>query len=223
MSALSDIYEPLVLDKLLNVEDFTSPASWIALYTAQPGDGDTGIEVTGGSYARQQVFEATSASTPRWNLAAVSGDEFVVDNAQAITFPQATGNWGTITSFAVRTASVAGNIVMWGPLASAPMYFVGVGADDFIYSQAHGRSNDNKVVFQTIDFPGTLPAGLSEETEYFVVASATDRFQVSLTQGGAAVNLTADGKGIVFLSSYKVVNTNDTFSFPTGNLDLLIG
>ena len=220
MSAISDYLEPILLDLVFNKEAFTGPANHIALYTAQPGDGDTGIEVSGGSYARILVNEATSVSTPRWNAAVVDADGYVVDNAQAITFAQATGAWGIITSFGVRDSGAGGNLLWWGPLGTAPMHFVGIAADDYIYSQAHGRSTNDKVVFQTLDVPGTLPGGLSEETEYFVIGAATDRFQVSTTQGGGAINLTTDGKGIVYLSQHKTVGLNDTFSFPIGNLDL---
>lgn len=42
---------------------------------------------------------------------------------------------------------------------------------------------------------GTLPAGLAENTTYFVIAytAATGALQVSATAGGAAVNITDDG------------------------------
>lgn len=220
MSAASDFLEPLLLDKSLNNEDFTVAATHVALFTAQPGDGNTGIEVTGGSYARVEVFPKTSASTPRWNAAAASGDAFVVDNEHAITFPQATATWGTVTSFGIYDAATVGNLLYWGPLANSPVNFIGLNTGDIIHAQAHGFANDNKVVFQSQDVPGTLPTGISEETEYFVINSATDNFQVSTTMGGAAVTITADGSGIVYLSSWKVINTNDTASFPIGSLNI---
>jgi hypothetical protein len=48
------------------------------------------------------------------------------------------------------------------------------------------------MVFNT--FGEALPAGLTEGVIYFVVSAATDTFEVSLTSGGASVNLTGQGE-----------------------------
>lgn len=58
-----------------------------------------------------------------------------------------------------------------------------------IYCEGHGLVNDDKVVFHNGN-PGTA---LAAGTEYFVVgvtAGDPDYFQVSATQGGAAIDLT---------------------------------
>jgi hypothetical protein len=57
---------------------------------------------------------------------------------------------------------------------------------------AHGLSNDDRVHFTTT---GALPTGLSINVAYFVVNKTTNTFQVSLTLGGSAVDLTGAGSG----------------------------
>lgn len=58
-----------------------------------------------------------------------------------------------------------------------------------IYCEANGFANDNTVVF----IGGAPPTGLTEGTVYYVVgvtAGDPDYFQVSATQGGAAIDIT---------------------------------
>jgi len=43
--------------------------------------------------------------------------------------------------------------------------------------------------------PTSLPVGLDNETVYYVVNKTTNDFEVSLTSGGSAVNITGDGGG----------------------------
>ena len=56
----------------------------------------------------------------------------------------------------------------------------------------HGLSNTNIVQVTT---NGTLPAGLSLSTNYYVVSSTTNTFKLSLTSGGSAIAYTDDGSG----------------------------
>lgn len=63
---------------------------------------------------------------------------------------------------------------------------------DVINATAHGLLAGQIVQFQTTD---TLPAPLEPNTDYFVINPAANTFQVSLTNGGAAINLTNDGTG----------------------------
>ena len=53
-------------------------------------------------------------------------------------------------------------------------------------------NGDRVMVFNV--FAEALPTGLIEGVIYYVVGSATDSFQVSLTLGGAAVDITATGE-----------------------------
>jgi hypothetical protein len=110
MSALSDYLENKLLDHLLGGGDY-SPAGtlYVALYTAAPSDSGGGTEVSGGSYARTAVTNNTT-NFP----SASSGSK---SNANAITFPTATGSWGTVTHFGILDASSGGNLLAWGALS----------------------------------------------------------------------------------------------------------
>ena len=57
---------------------------------------------------------------------------------------------------------------------------------------AHGLPNNAVVRFTTT---GTLPSPLAINTNYFIVNTSADNFSVSLTSGGAAVDITTQGTG----------------------------
>ena len=103
MSALSNYLENKLLDHALGTASYTMPTVYLALYTSDPTDADTGTEVSGGGYARQAVsFNAASGGS--------------ASNSSDITFPQATADWGTITHIGLRDASTGGNRLWYGAL-----------------------------------------------------------------------------------------------------------
>lgn len=65
-------------------------------------------------------------------------------------------------------------------------------ATNLITSAAHGLLNDDLV---HVSSTGTLPAGLSASTDYYVIDATTNTFQLSATMGGAAVDITDTGSG----------------------------
>lgn len=112
MGSLSNYLENALLDHLFQegTADYVSPTIYVALSKADPGEDGSGIdEPSGGSYARVTTGAAS------WNLA--SGD--TVDNAAAVTFPEATLDWGVITHFALFDALAAGNMLAYGALAAS--------------------------------------------------------------------------------------------------------
>jgi hypothetical protein len=115
MGSKSDYLENALLDHVLGGGDFTRPATvYVGLWTAaldDTSDGDTLGEVSGGSYARVAV---TNNAT---NFPAAAGG--AKSNGTAITFPQATGDWGTATHFAILDAATSGNILYWGALTNS--------------------------------------------------------------------------------------------------------
>jgi hypothetical protein len=104
MAEMSNYLENALINVTLRNTAYTTPTTvYLALYTTDPTDADTGTEVTGGSYARQSItFGAPSngAST----------------NSAAIEFPQCTASWGTVTHVGIRDASTAGNLLYHTPL-----------------------------------------------------------------------------------------------------------
>ena len=116
MSALSDYLEAKYLDLVYNGVPFTPPASvYIALYTTNPTDADTGTEVSGASYARAQVRH-NGAGAPEFGLAVADGVGRMVTNSQDIEFAAATAAWGTVTHFGMKDAATGGNLLHHGAL-----------------------------------------------------------------------------------------------------------
>ena len=99
MSEMSNYLENALVNAVLRNTSYTSPSTvYLALYTSDPTDADSGTEVSGTSYARQSItFGAPSNG--------------VTTNSAAIEFPQAGGSWGTITHVGIRDASTTGNLL----------------------------------------------------------------------------------------------------------------
>lgn len=104
MAEMSNFLENALINATLRNTAYTSPSVvYLALYTTDPTDADTGTEVSGGSYARQSItFGAPSNG--------------VSTNSAAIEFPQAGASWGTITHIGIRDASTTGNLLYHTPL-----------------------------------------------------------------------------------------------------------
>lgn len=91
----------------------SAPPIYVALSTAAIGEDGSGIaEPVGNGYARVATVAAD------WNDATLA-DPSLLDNAAAITFPEATGAWGTITHFALFDAVTGGNYLASGALTLA--------------------------------------------------------------------------------------------------------
>jgi len=94
--SFSNTGERTLLDHIFKGTLMAQPtAITIGLSTADPLDtGGALAEPSGGSYARQTANS--------WNAAATNGaGQGEVTNNGDITFPEATGNWGTITHVAI--------------------------------------------------------------------------------------------------------------------------
>jgi hypothetical protein len=204
MSQLSNYLEAAFGNAALRNTTYTSPATvYLALYSTNPTDADTGTEITGGAYARQSV--AFTAPT-----------NGVFPNTSAINFPVATANYpAPVRYMGVRDASTVGNLLWYGPcMASTPVDFVGIASSDIFTSPGHGFVNTDQVVLMG----DNLPTGVDGNTIYFIVTSTTDTFQLALTSGGAAINITANGSGKIAKDGSKTININDQFTVPAGNL-----
>lgn len=94
-----------------NAGSLASPGDslYVALFTAATGleANSPSAELSGDAYARVQVEAAG------WTDA-----DGVVTNDAEIEFPQATGDWGTVTHAAVMDASTSGNVLYWGALTA---------------------------------------------------------------------------------------------------------
>lgn len=109
MSAISNYLENALINHILRNTPYTSPgtAIWIALYTDTQGDSDSGTEVSGSGYARENV---SSWDAPSNGATA---------NTAEIDFGTASGGaWGTINSVGIHDSSSAGNLLFHGALDS---------------------------------------------------------------------------------------------------------
>jgi hypothetical protein len=104
MAEMSNYLENALINVTLRATSYTAPTTvYLALYTTDPTDADTGTECSGTAYARQAVtFGAPSNG--------------VSTNSAVIDFPQAGGAWGTITHIGIRDALTAGNLLYHTPL-----------------------------------------------------------------------------------------------------------
>lgn len=99
------------LDFWLRNQGVNQPsAAWVALYTTNPTAADTGTEVSGGGYARQQAV---------YSAPTISGDVAVVQNNAPVTFPQLTASAGTAAFVGIRDAQVGGNLLFYEALPTA--------------------------------------------------------------------------------------------------------
>lgn len=118
------------------------------------------------------------------NFSAASGRQKALSAAVDITVPSAdTVRW--IGAWDSSGATFKGMVPNGG---DAKTFQLDV-ANNRVYCEAHGLSNDQKVAF----FGAAAPTGLTTGTEYFVVgvtAGDPDYFQVSTSQGGSAIDIT---------------------------------
>jgi hypothetical protein len=110
MGSISDYLENELLDHVFENGAFSQPTNiYVALCTADPTDAGTGASITepsGGSYAR--------VNHNSWDTAASR----LTENTGAVTFPQATSTWGSITHYAIVDAASSGNMLAHGALAA---------------------------------------------------------------------------------------------------------
>ncbi len=92
-------------------------------------------------------------------------------------------------------------------------------ADTFEHD-AHGLADDDQVRLDATVGSGGLPTGVSENTTYHVVNATADDFQLSATQGGAAVAITAGGEAMVQPLLAVSIAQNATPEFAASSLTL---
>jgi hypothetical protein len=104
MAEMSNYLENALINVTLRATSYTAPAAvYVGLYTTDPTDANTGTEVSGGSYARVAVTMGAPSNG-------------VSTNSAAVTFPTATGTWGTVGWIGILDASTSGNLLYHTPL-----------------------------------------------------------------------------------------------------------
>lgn len=116
----SNYLENKILNLVLGGTAYSIPATlYVGLWDSAAGeltDASTGAsagEISGNGYARVAITNNTTT----WGAATTDGTR---KNAIAITFPTATGTWGTsVDQVAILDATTSGNILYWGDLSVA--------------------------------------------------------------------------------------------------------
>jgi len=106
--SFSDNAETLVLNWVFTSTSATRPTAWyLALFTTDPTDADTGTEVStsGTAYARESVTFTVSGDT--------------ASNTAAVEFATATASYGTVSHVGVYDAVTGGNLIAHAALSTA--------------------------------------------------------------------------------------------------------
>ena len=209
MGSISDFLEGELLDHIFNgaAAAWTPPTTvYVGLSTADPLDDNSGIaEPVGNNYARVAVtFGAANARA--------------ITNSGTVTFPQASGSWGTVTHYAFFTLVSGGSMMAHGALAASKVIVSG-NTPSFAASEldvefktlavkANGHNISDYLANKILDFAFRNQA-FSQPATYIGYATA------NLTDAttGATVTECADANGY----ARKLVNINGGSS-PTWDL-----
>jgi hypothetical protein len=111
--------------EILNNE-FRSDPVYLALYTSNPTGADTGAEVSGGGYARQEIT---------FSVPALEDGKETIKNSAKVEFPVATADWGTVTHIGIRDAATAGALIAFAALQTPRTILTG---DRFVIDLNNG-------------------------------------------------------------------------------------
>lgn len=173
----------------------------------------TVTEATYTDYARQAItFGSAGATSP------AGGRQ--IANSGDIDFPKNTGSNQDMIGYGLYSASTSGTLVDIGLFDTDPPIVGTVDAStDLITAYAHGLVADQRVFLLAAPI-GTVPNVFAENTAYYVLATGltADKFALSATSGGAAINATASG--IAMFCPYKVqsIPTNSVLTISDGQL-----
>lgn len=103
-NAFTNYLENKIMAYVFSGTAFSSPSAslYVGLFTAAPGEGGGGTEVSGNGYNRKIVSMTTAGNAST--------------NSAAVEFDVATGSWGTITYAGVFDALTSGNLLAYGEL-----------------------------------------------------------------------------------------------------------
>ena len=113
MSAFSDYLESGLGDLLLRGQTYTSGAVYFALYTSDPTDADSGVEVSDSAYVRPQAHLSVVSD----GFTNAGGGVFT--NAQAVAFPAIADTQIVVTHWALFDAATVGNMLFHGSLTAS--------------------------------------------------------------------------------------------------------
>lgn len=180
----------------------TAGSAYFALHSADPGVGgaQNASEVSYTTYARVAVPRTTSDFT-------VSGG--LIKNTNAVLFPQCTAGSDNARFWSVGLASSGASVVLFrGPMSSIQGLFSATTADTLTLPGHTLSVNDQVIAVSQVG--GTLPTGVTEGTTYFVKTVSGNDITLSATLGGAQLDITGAGTGLLFKASPLAISANIT-------------
>lgn len=100
MAQMSNYLENQLVNHVLRGIAFNTPGTvYLALYSTDPGEDDTGTELSVNGYARQSMLFG-------------SPTDGQTSNGADIVFPAATADWDAVTHIGFRDAITGGNLLM---------------------------------------------------------------------------------------------------------------
>lgn len=112
-----------LVDALMRGQPFAAPGTWFIALVTQLGDtANPGIEVGGAGYARAQVdasLAAWSGTQGPGTTQTSSGTSGLVSNNAAISYQQASSDWGTVVGYEFWDQPTGGNRWIAGKLGTA--------------------------------------------------------------------------------------------------------
>jgi hypothetical protein len=194
----------------------SDPANCYAglLETVTAGEAGTVGETAYTGYARVQLDGKFAA------IAAGLGGRSITTNA-AVTFGQKSdAGTDTMIALGIYDSLTGGNLMAIVYLDGGdPVPFTALNAGDVFTAVGHPFVDDDRCRLE--DIGGALiPTGVTVDATYWIITTSGETFQLSLTQGGGAITLSADGGGMVMPLTPKDVTQDDTPEFASGAIEI---
>lgn len=175
----------------------TAGSFYMSLHAAFPGlaGNQTSNEAAYTGYARKGVTRDSTG----WTRSGI-----VISPTSHIEFNKCTGGSAESSYFAGlgTDSSGTGNLIAIAGLGPDPIPFFGADSGNTIYApelvnQTPAWAVNDRIVFYAFTGIASLPTGITEGTIYFVKTLSGGTLTISATAGGAAIDLTADGAGLI--------------------------
>lgn len=188
---------------------------YASLHSAAPGLAGTQStsELSYTGYARVAIARSGAG----WTQSSAQ-----VVPAATITFGQRTDAGAAVEALfwgVGRALAGVGELLYYGPLTGANLTYAAtaVATTDTIVVPGSAYSvNDRIVVLPAAQ--STMPAGLTDGTIYYIKTASSTSYTLSLTAGGAVVDITADGACLVAKLSTLTIGQNTTPSLTTASV-----
>lgn len=184
---------------------------YLSLHSAYSATGAN--ELTGGSPAYARVAVTTWGSASAGSIATVT-------IASAFNVPAGSTVWGV----GLWDAATSGNFQGMGPNGGAAQFpFTCPTASPGVFTAiGSAYSNGTQVVIlPSLPSGSSVPGGFTAGTIYFVVNVSGATFQLSASSGGAGINASSAGSGLVQGITTESYGAQGTFTVSTETLTII--